>query len=314
MGEEFDASDESFIVIKKGGDTSINNVAKWANDAAEELIIDYWENEKKEKELKLERTIKDVESYFPEFSCFKSPVVIDKRPILNSLMATTTFIIDPKSNCDIAKLVDNNPNMHNSNKRGTMEYRRQDMLSIHLSYTNHGKVSIFGPTNFDDIRNILSGFIEDLTTTADKTLHARYIDLYPLKIDNTTIAHKSENTIIDTDKLFAVVTEMKLDAVIYNGTITVALFPTEYPRFKIRVFKSGTINCMGRAPLAMKSIAFNAIDQIIAKHELHKEESASNKTTKYKKNGKSKRKQEEHMKQLISKKRKSNDESSTCSE
>jgi hypothetical protein len=314
MGEAFDASNESFIVIKKGTDAENNKVSKWANDAANELIIDYWENEKREKEQKLERSIRDVESYFPEFSCSKSPTVMDKQPVLNSLMATTTFIIDPKTNCDIAKLVDNNPNMHNSNKRGTMEYRREDMMSIHLSYTNHGKVSIFGPTNFDDIRNILSGFIEDLANTAARTLDARYIDLYPLKIDNTTIAHKSDNIVIDTNKLFEIVNEMKLDAVIYNGTITVALFPTEYPRFKIRVFKSGTINCMGRAPLAMKSIAFNAIDQIISKYELHKEESLSGKTPKYKKNGKSKRKQEEHMKHLISKKRKANDESSTCSE
>ena len=277
---------------------------------ADELVDDFWKNETAEKQRMAQSVIRDVKQYFPEFSESKTPTVITDRPTLHGLMATTVCIIDAKKNTDMKKLAMANENIHETPKTGTVEYRREDMQSLYISYTNNGRINIFGPKDFDDIRKILAMFIEDLSKSASSVLGAKFIELHPLRIDNTLMSCKHPHLTFDCDILCKKLASFKIRHSVWNGTVTIAPFPREYPKLTIRVFTRGTVNCMGKAPFAIKTMAYHVVDQIIENCGAYKS-TATPTTQECKENKKkitNKAKQERHMEDLILKKRKRHDE------
>jgi len=279
------------------------NIESWANDAVTELINDYWSEETKLEKDVLKRVLREIEISFPEFCKSKTPEVIKKKPTLNGLMATSKFILYPAKVIDIDKLVAHSKYFHHCKRKGSTEYRREEMLSLYINYTKDGSIGIFGPKTFAELHTVLAAFLTDLAQVATTCLKQTSISLHPLQVSNTVITNRQNTVTFDIDLICKRLIAMNLRHTVFNSSITVCPFPESADKCHLKIFESGSISCLGTASRSVKSLAYHFIDQLISNSKAFVKQTAAEETPLLPKKQKNKAKHEAHMRDLLQKKK-----------
>lgn len=256
--------DPAFIVFPDATiDETGLNIADWAKDVVTELINDYWKMQTiLEREI-IRNAKKELELSFPEFSFSKRPTVLLKQPVLSGIMGTSTFVVHPNIKVDIIKLIKHSQHFHANEKEGSAEYRRAEMVSYHVCYSNKGNINVFGPKTFSGLHTVLSAFLTDLALAAGTFLKQENIAISRLEISNTIITNKQDDVIFDIEKICNKLIKMNLLHQVLNCSIIFKPLPWSCPHCTIKIFESGSISCLGTAPRAIKSLIYHIMDQVI---------------------------------------------------